>query len=400
MKKKDYENKYNKLWKEAEKLPKKEALKKLKEASELKKQYYSQEKNMKRNPVKTKNEAQEKILNEIFNYDTYFQSAEANEEGINTKYTVAFKDEVVRLIKDLGVGVVLDLDEELLSETAKRLIRRALDMAHPKFSEMFETRSNPRPRKFKDVYVIVGRSSYGKEDIDEFETLEEARKMIKEYRMAMPTFSLNIVKRKEPLEIKSNPRHVFDIKYKGKTIRVGDETRSFEEAQDNAFKYADKYFNLKTNQEREQVEIKEIPSYKIEQNPLRRGKSREVVSSNISELMHKGYPQKQAVAISLKKAGMSRKSNPVPSFSDINEDSFSKAEKILARFIKDCGGKEYAAKEISKKVVGELEEFTARGLDGYMAYGNREALFFIDGEEEPFVLNVDYYGDRPVMVWG
>jgi hypothetical protein len=135
-------------------------------------------------------------------------------------------------------------------------------------------------------------------------------------------------------------------------------------------------------------------------NPLRRGKSREVISSNIRELRHKGYPQKQSVAIALKKAGMSRKSNPVPSFSDINEDSFAKAEKILARFIKDCGGKEYAAKEISKKVVGELEEFTARGLDGYMAYGNREALFYIDGEEEPFVLNVDYYGDRPVMVWG
>jgi hypothetical protein len=212
-------------------------------------------KRMKRNPVKTKKETQEKILNEIFNYDTYFQSAEANEEGINTKYTMAFKDEVVRLIKDLGVGVVLDLDEELLSETAKRLIRRALDMAHPKFSAMFETRGNPRPRKFKDVYVIVGRSSYGKEDIDEFETLEEARKMIKEYRMAMPTFSLNIVKRKEPLEIK--------------------------------------------------------------QNPLRRGKSREVISSNISELMHKGYPQKQAVAISLKKAGMSRKSNPDYSQSEI-----------------------------------------------------------------------------------
>jgi len=58
---------------------------------------------------------------------------------------------------------------------------------------------NPRPRKFKDVYVIVGYSSYGKEDIDEFDTMSEARKMIIEYRMAMPTYSLKIVKRKEPL---------------------------------------------------------------------------------------------------------------------------------------------------------------------------------------------------------
>jgi hypothetical protein len=47
-------------------------------------------------------------------------------------------------------------------------------------------------------------------------------------------------------------------------------------------------------------------------NPLRRGKSREIVSSNIRELMHSGRPQKQAVAIALKKAGMSKKGNPEP----------------------------------------------------------------------------------------
>jgi hypothetical protein len=37
-------------------------------------------------------------------------------------------------------------------------------------------------------------------------------------------------------------------------------------------------------------------------NPLRRGRSRAVVSGNIRELMHAGYPQKQAVAIALKKS--------------------------------------------------------------------------------------------------
>lgn len=46
--------------------------------------------------------------------------------------------------------------------------------------------------------------------------------------------------------------------------------------------------------------------------PLKRGSSRAVVSSNIRELMRSGYPQKQAVAISLKKAGLSRsRANPV-----------------------------------------------------------------------------------------
>jgi hypothetical protein len=41
--------------------------------------------------------------------------------------------------------------------------------------------------------------------------------------------------------------------------------------------------------------------------PLKKGKSKKVVSENISELMHSGRPQKQAVAISLKEAGKSKK---------------------------------------------------------------------------------------------
>lgn len=51
--------------------------------------------------------------------------------------------------------------------------------------------------KWKYFYVIVGRSSYGKEDIDQFDSFQETKKMLVEYRMAMPTFSLSIVKRKE-----------------------------------------------------------------------------------------------------------------------------------------------------------------------------------------------------------
>jgi uncharacterized protein YdaT len=41
--------------------------------------------------------------------------------------------------------------------------------------------------------------------------------------------------------------------------------------------------------------------------PLRKGKSRAAVSANIRTLMHEGYKQDQAVAISMSKAGKSRK---------------------------------------------------------------------------------------------
>lgn len=41
--------------------------------------------------------------------------------------------------------------------------------------------------------------------------------------------------------------------------------------------------------------------------PLKTGRSNAVVSQNISELVHSGYPQPQAIAIAMSKAGRSRK---------------------------------------------------------------------------------------------
>lgn len=40
--------------------------------------------------------------------------------------------------------------------------------------------------------------------------------------------------------------------------------------------------------------------------PLHRGKSSKIIHRNISELVHSGYPVKQAAAIAFKKAGMSK----------------------------------------------------------------------------------------------
>lgn len=41
--------------------------------------------------------------------------------------------------------------------------------------------------------------------------------------------------------------------------------------------------------------------------PLKKGKSKKVISENISELRHSGHPEKQSVAIAMSEAGMSKK---------------------------------------------------------------------------------------------
>lgn len=88
------------------------------------------------------------------------------------------------------------------------------------------------------------------------------------------------------------------------------------------------------------------------ENPLKSGKSRQVVSENIRTLIHEGYPQKQAIAIALNKAGLSYKQeNPhYEEKSEKNKTKLSKSQKHeVAKLWKEWE-KEEKEKHGSKKI--------------------------------------------------
>ena len=73
----------------------------------------------------------------IKHLDSFFLECQNLGQGISGKDTITMRTAVEELIRTHGVGVVLDLKDELYSDTSQRNLRRALDNVHPNFSKMF-----------------------------------------------------------------------------------------------------------------------------------------------------------------------------------------------------------------------------------------------------------------------
>ena len=58
--------------------------------------------------------------------------------------------------------------------------------------------------------------------------------------------------------------------------------------------------------------------------PLKKGKSKKAISSNIKELRHSGRPQNQAIAIAMQKAGKSKKKDSQPVSTEMDMSRFNR----------------------------------------------------------------------------
>lgn len=123
--------------------------------------------------------------------------------------------------------------------------------------------------------------------------------------------------------------------------------------------------------------------YGPKKNPLKEGKSNEIISENISKLEHEGYPHRQAVAISLNKAGkkkaVKKKSNPIKEYclvvsldgkfhvddfktsnqGELNKRNSPFVKKVASEFVRE---KQKVGIKLSKKDIENLVDYICDNL--------------------------------------
>jgi len=89
--------------------------------------------------------------------------------------------------------------------------------------------------------------------------------------------------------------------------------------------------------------------------PLKKGSSKKVISENIRMEMHKGYPQKQAIAMALASAGKTKGKGTMAKGKVVVKGGVAKDQKKMGK----AAQKKHEKGETRKKKVAETKKYGA-----------------------------------------